>query len=214
MRFRANCSDSGPGNRLLHNVAIGGGKRKLLSHRVDDVRRSGEAPLEDRLETIAERLDPIDGAVGEVAVGRREARSRLVVPAGEDAAGQRSVDFAATCVDRAGAWVDVCRGEVAGDRVSVEARVWDLKSRKLILGRRYSGGASYVDRIAHTLANDLVKYFTGKQGAFLSRFVLDRSVKATAYKGIDSSRGPGGGGGMGGVPEGLDLAEHLFIVHL
>jgi TolB protein len=60
------------------------------------------------------------------------------------------------------------RGEVSGDRVSVEARVWDLKSRKLILGRRYSGGATYVDRIAHTLANDLVKYFTGKPGLFLS----------------------------------------------
>ena len=27
-----------------------------------------------------------------------------------------------------------------GDEVSVEARVWDLKSRKLIIGRRYSGG--------------------------------------------------------------------------
>src|SRR6202521_1172138 len=64
------------------------------------------------------------------------------------------------------------RGEVAGDRVSVEARVWDLKSRKLILGRRYSGGASYVDRIAHTLANDLVKYFTGKTGAFLSTILF------------------------------------------
>ncbi|HTR03608.1 MAG TPA: hypothetical protein VMN82_10470 [Thermoanaerobaculia bacterium] len=60
------------------------------------------------------------------------------------------------------------RGEVSGDRVAVEARVWDLKSRKLILGRKYSGGATYVDRIAHTLANDLVKYFTGKPGSFLS----------------------------------------------
>jgi TolB protein len=64
------------------------------------------------------------------------------------------------------------RGEVSGDRVSVEARVWDLKSRKLILGRRYSGGATYVDRIAHTLANDLVKYFTGKSGAFLSTILF------------------------------------------
>jgi TolB protein len=64
------------------------------------------------------------------------------------------------------------RGEVSGDRVSVEARVWDLKSRKLILGRRYSGGASYVERIAHTLANDLVKYFTGKPGAFLSTILF------------------------------------------
>ncbi|HEY1249811.1 MAG TPA: hypothetical protein VGH97_01395 [Thermoanaerobaculia bacterium] len=64
------------------------------------------------------------------------------------------------------------RGEVSGDRVSVEARIWDLKSRKLILGRRYTGGATYVDRIAHTLANDLVKYFTGKPGAFLSTILF------------------------------------------
>lgn len=68
------------------------------------------------------------------------------------------------------------RAEVAGDRVSIEARVWDLKSRKLILGRRYSGGVSYVERIAHTLANDLVREFTGKSGLFLSTilFVSDR----------------------------------------
>ena len=30
------------------------------------------------------------------------------------------------------------RGEVTGDRVSVEARVWDLKAHQLMLGRRYS----------------------------------------------------------------------------
>jgi TolB protein len=70
------------------------------------------------------------------------------------------------------------RGEVAGDRVSVEARVWDLKSRKLIMGRKYSGGASYVERIAHTLANDLVRYFTGKTGVFLSTiaFVVEQGT--------------------------------------
>ena len=39
------------------------------------------------------------------------------------------------------------------------------------MGRRYSGGASYVERIAHTLANDIVKYFTGKPGIFLSTIV-------------------------------------------
>lgn len=68
------------------------------------------------------------------------------------------------------------RGEVAGDRVSVEARVWDLKERKLIFGRRYAGGVTYVDRMAHTLANDVIKYFTGKDGLFLSSilFVSDR----------------------------------------
>jgi TolB protein len=64
------------------------------------------------------------------------------------------------------------RGSVAGDKVSIEGRVWDLKSRKLILGRRYTGGASYVERIAHTFANDLVKYFTGKNGNFLSTILF------------------------------------------
>jgi len=102
------------------------------------------------------------------------------------------------------------RGEVSGDRVSVEARVWDLKSRRLILGRKYSGGATYVDRIAHTLANDLVKYFTGKPGLFLSTILcvveqggtkevaaLDfdgRNVRSlTSHKSISISPSAGGG---------------------
>lgn len=37
-----------------------------------------------------------------------------------------------------------------------------------------------------------------QQSAFFSKFVLDKSVKATAYKGIDSTSGAGGGSGMGG----------------
>ena len=75
------------------------------------------------------------------------------------------------------------RGDVAGDHVSIEARVWDLKSRKMIFGRRYSGGVSYVERIAHTLANDLVKEFTGKSGTFLSTvvFVSDRDGAKEIY---------------------------------
>jgi hypothetical protein len=36
------------------------------------------------------------------------------------------------------------------------------------------------------------------QSTFLSRFSLERSAKQTDYKGIDSSRGPGGESGMGG----------------
>jgi TolB protein len=75
------------------------------------------------------------------------------------------------------------RGEVTGDRISIEARVWDLKSHQLMLGRRYSGGATYVERIAHTLANDLVKEFTGKSGLFLSSivFVSDRDGSKEIY---------------------------------
>ena len=75
------------------------------------------------------------------------------------------------------------RGDVAGDRVSVEARVWDLKSKKMVLGRRYSGGISYVERIAHTVANDIVKEFTGQPGLFLSTvvFVSDRDGAKELY---------------------------------
>lgn len=75
------------------------------------------------------------------------------------------------------------RAEVSGDRVSVEARVWDLVARKMIMGKRYSGGVSYVERIAHTLANDIVKYFTGKEGLFLSSiaFVSDRDGSKDIY---------------------------------
>jgi TolB protein len=75
------------------------------------------------------------------------------------------------------------RADVTGDRVSIEARVWDLKSRSLILGRRYTGGVSYIERIAHTLANDLIKDFTGKQGLFLSTilFISDRDGAKEMY---------------------------------
>jgi TolB protein len=75
------------------------------------------------------------------------------------------------------------RAQVSGDRVSVEARVWDLGVRKMIMGKRYSGGVTYVERIAHTVANDIVKQFTGKDGLFLSSiaFVSDRDGSKEIY---------------------------------
>jgi len=75
------------------------------------------------------------------------------------------------------------RGEVAGDQVSVEARVWDLKTHKMFFGRRYSGAVSYIERVAHTLANDLVKEFTGQNGPFLSTivFISDRDGSKELY---------------------------------
>ena len=103
----------------------------------------------------------------------------VVTDAKNDPSGSRDV----STPESAGKWLSTgaeilvdTRGDVAGDRVSVEARVWDLKSRKLIFGRRYSGGASFVERIAHTLANDILKELTGQAGSFLSTilFVSDR----------------------------------------
>jgi TolB protein len=66
--------------------------------------------------------------------------------------------------------------EISGDRVSAEARVYDLKSHKLVFGKRYSGGSTFVPRIAHAVADDIVKYFTGKPGLFMTAigFCSDR----------------------------------------
>ena len=53
----------------------------------------------------------------------------------------------------------------------------------MIMGKRYTGGASYVERIVHTLANDIIKYFTGKDGPFLTSivFVSDRDGSKEIY---------------------------------
>jgi len=103
----------------------------------------------------------------------------VVTDARNDPSGTRDI----STPESAGRWLSTgaeilvdTRGDVAGDRVSVEARIWDLKSRKLIFGRRYSGGVTFVERIAHTLANDILKELTGQSGMFLSTilFVSDR----------------------------------------
>ena len=65
----------------------------------------------------------------------------------------------------------------AGGQVVVEARMVDLVSGEVALSKRYRAGVSAVKVVAHSLANDVVKAFTGRPGPFLSRiaFVSDRS---------------------------------------
>ncbi len=65
----------------------------------------------------------------------------------------------------------------AGGQVVVEARMVDLVSGEVALSKRYRAGVSAVKVVAHSLANDVVKSFTGRPGPFLSRivFVSDRS---------------------------------------
>jgi TolB protein len=65
----------------------------------------------------------------------------------------------------------------AGGQLVVEARLVDLVSGELAFAKRYRAGLSASNVVAHTLANDLVKVFTGRPGPFLSRiaFVSDRS---------------------------------------
>ena len=60
--------------------------------------------------------------------------------------------------------------------IEVEARLWDLKTLKAAFSMRYVSEMAGARRIAHKVANDVVRQFTGKPGPFLSRlaFVSDR----------------------------------------
>jgi len=66
--------------------------------------------------------------------------------------------------------------EPRGDQIVLSARLWDLKTLKAIFDRRYQGESRAARRMAHVLANDLVRQFTGKPGPFLTKiaFVSDR----------------------------------------
>ncbi len=65
----------------------------------------------------------------------------------------------------------------AGGQLVVEARLVDLVSGEYAFAKRYRSGLNATQVMAHTLANDLVKVFTGRPGPFLSRivFVSDRT---------------------------------------
>ena len=58
-----------------------------------------------------------------------------------------------------------------------EARLFDLSTNAIQMGRRYRGQASALSRLAHTVANDLVRFFSGGRGLFLSQvaFISDRT---------------------------------------
>ena len=61
--------------------------------------------------------------------------------------------------------------------IEVSAQLYDLKSLKSVLGKAYTSEMAGARRIAHTLANDVVRQFTGRPGPFLARlaFVSDRT---------------------------------------
>src|SRR5258706_2528800 len=64
----------------------------------------------------------------------------------------------------------------AGDKITVQARLFDLRTLKQVLGKSYTGEDRSSRRVAHTLADDIVRQFTGKPGPFLTKiaFVSDR----------------------------------------
>jgi TolB protein len=72
--------------------------------------------------------------------------------------------------------LDTRLGQENGTNVVIEAQLWDLGTLQPILSRKYSGEMRAARRIAHTLANDLTRQFTGKPGPYLTKiaFVSDR----------------------------------------
>lgn len=70
----------------------------------------------------------------------------------------------------------------AGEYV-VEARLFDVGSGKIHIGRGYRGPPVALPKIAHTVANDLMIYLNGKPGVFLSQiaFVSTRDGNKEVY---------------------------------
>ncbi len=65
----------------------------------------------------------------------------------------------------------------AGSQLVADVRLWDLASGEIAYSRRLQAPTSLAATMAHTLANELMRLFTGRSGPFLSRlaFISDRS---------------------------------------
>ncbi|OGP82784.1 MAG: Tol-Pal system beta propeller repeat protein TolB [Deltaproteobacteria bacterium RBG_13_65_10] len=57
-------------------------------------------------------------------------------------------------------------------RIAVEARIFDVYKGQRVVGKRYSGDARDWRQIAHKLANEIFKYFTGDDGVFDSQIAF------------------------------------------
>ena len=59
-----------------------------------------------------------------------------------------------------------------GTTVVVSAQLLDLRTLRPILSKKYSAGGATIRRVAHVIANDVVRQFTGRPGPFLTRIVF------------------------------------------
>ena len=87
---------------------------------------------------------------------------------------ERGLPAARTAGAQAFLQLDVTR---EGEDYTVEARLYDVASESLHMGRRYRGSQAALPTLAHTIANDLVLFFNGRPGIFNSRvaFISDRT---------------------------------------
>ncbi len=62
--------------------------------------------------------------------------------------------------------------QVYGDQVTVIAQVYDVRTLTTVLSRRYEASTKALRSMAHRVANDVVKQFTGKPGPFTTKIVF------------------------------------------
>ena len=66
--------------------------------------------------------------------------------------------------------------EPDGERFRVEARLYDTRDEKMIMGRRYRGEEDLARRIAHRIADEIVRYYTGNPGISQSKIAFAARV--------------------------------------
>jgi TolB protein len=59
-----------------------------------------------------------------------------------------------------------------GEKIVVEARIFDVYKGQRVVGKRYRGDARDWRKIAHKVANEIFKYFTGDDGVFDSQIAF------------------------------------------
>jgi|GEM_PF-48018 len=80
------------------------------------------------------------------------------------------------------------------DKLVFAGRVYDLASGKLVLGKRYRGEYGVARRVAHTFADEVILYFTGRRGlglttiAFYSDRTGDKEIFLMDYDGANERR--------------------------
>jgi TolB protein len=57
-------------------------------------------------------------------------------------------------------------------RIDLQARLFDNPAKSLLFARRYGGGTDLIRRVAHQLADDLVRHYTGRPGIAMSRIAF------------------------------------------
>jgi TolB protein len=83
--------------------------------------------------------------------------------------------------------------EEAG-KLTFEGRVFDLASGSLVLGKRYRGDFDVARRIAHTFADEVILYFTGRRGLGLTTLTFysdrtgDKEIWLMDYDGANQRR--------------------------